>query len=156
MTKLIIAWFTSTRGVYHKKEFQYFEYSSSFFSYGLKKAYSNDLLVQGWGTFRFIQFYPQQTHVLNQLLIAKFPARWGNMYNHKMTLIKMSTVAMCSKTIPILIFSLLISQFGFIDELKRFCCYDFDRIQPKLKWDAKFVPFITLLPTHQRLSKRPS
>ena len=61
---------------------------------------------------------------------------------------KMSTVAVCSKTIPILIFSLLISQFGFIDELKRFCCYDFDRIQPKLKWDAKFVPFITLLPTH--------
>ena len=86
-TKLIIAWFTSTRGVYHKKEFQYFEYSSSFFSYGLKKAYSNDLLVQGWGTFCSIQFYPQHTHVLNQLLITKFSARWGNMYNHKMTLI---------------------------------------------------------------------
>ena len=139
-----------------ERSFYTLEYSNSFFSYGLKKAYSNDQFVQGWGTFCFIQFYPQKTHVLNQLLIAKFPARWGNMYNHKMTLIKMSTVAMCSKTIPILIFSLLISQFGFIDELKRFCCYDFDRIQPKLKWDAKFVPFIILLHLNYKLSIRPS
>ena len=95
-TKLIIACFTSTRGVYHKKEFLYFRVFKLFFSYGLKKAYSNDLkkaysndlLVQGWGTFCSIQFYPQHTHVLNQLLITKFSARWGNMYNHKTSLIK--------------------------------------------------------------------
>ena len=59
--------------------------------------------------------------MLNHLVVTKLYARLGNMYNPKMTF-NMSSVTMCSKTITILIFS---SKFGFINDVKRFLCYDF-------------------------------
>ena len=55
--------------------------------------------------------------MLNHLVVTKLYARLGNMYNPKMTF-NMSSVAMCSKTITILIFS---SKFGFINDVKVSC-----------------------------------
>ena len=90
--------------------------------------------------------------MLNQLVVTKLYARLGNMYNPKMTF-NMSSVAMCSKTITIPIFS---SKFGVINDQKCFLCYDFNLIKAKHNGDPKFVLDITLLPTMYSLSKRPS